>query len=175
MHANTQTSYPGLAQAAVHEGDQTELIPSSYFTSSVKDAELSEPMQRLEIAGSGTSAPAPEKRPTFAFYRRIRDDPAFAVKLPSSPMLRYAAVLKSAGGAIDDLVREWTEEWLAGVGTRGGADAEARLKGMVEEVVWGNVIWYGIGGWASRGTGGRRFNADFFRCAFLYSVRLSCG
>ena len=66
-------------------------------------------------------------------------------------MLRYAAVVKSAGGAIHDLVREWTDEWLVGVGERGGADAEARLRGMVEEVVWGNVIWYGIGGWASRG------------------------
>jgi hypothetical protein len=110
-------------------------------------------------------APAPEKRPTFAFHRRIRDDPAFVVELPSSPMLQYAAVVKSAGGAIHNLIREWTEEWLEGVGTLGGADAEARLRGMVEEVVWGNVLWYGIGGWTSRGTDGRGFNADFFMCA----------
>ena len=130
-------------------------------------------MHRLKIAGSDTSAPAPEKRPTFAFYRRIQDDPAFAVELPSSLLLQYAAVVKSAGGAIHDLVREWTDEWLAGVGERGGAVAEARLRGMVEEVVWGNVIWYGIGGWASRGTSGRGFNADFFMCAFLYSVWMS--
>ncbi|KAF8260911.1 hypothetical protein EI94DRAFT_1705947 [Lactarius quietus] len=150
----------GLAQAAVHEANQIEVIPPSHFVSPAIDTELSNLMHRLEIADSGTSAPAPEKRPTFSFHRRIRDDPAFAVELPSSLFLHYTAVMKSAGSAIHDLVREWSEEWLAGVGTR--ADAEARLKGMVEEVVWGNVIWYGIGGWATRGTEGRGFNADFF-------------
>lgn len=162
-----------MAQAAVHETDQTELIPPSYFTGSSTDAELSNAIRRLEISGSGTSAPAPAKRPTFAFHRRIRDDPAFAVELPSSPMLQYAAVVKSSGSAIHELIREWTEEWLAGVGMRGGPDSEARLRGMVEEVVWGNVIWYGIGGWASRGSNGRGFNADFFMCALLCFVRLS--
>ena len=121
-------------------------------------------MHRLEISGTtiSPSACAHEKRPTFAFHRRIRDDPAFAPELPSSPLNHYEAVVKSAGGAIHDLVREWTEDWLAGVGMRGGADAEARLRGMVEEVIWGNVIWYGISGWASRGVGERGFNADFF-------------
>ena len=164
-----------MAQAAVHETDQTELIPPSYFTGSSTDAELSNAIRRLEISGSGTSAPAPAKRPTFAFHRRIRDDPAFAVELPSLPMLQYAAVVKSSGSAIHELIREWTEEWLAGVGMRGGPDSEARLRGMVEEVVWGNVIWYGIGGWASRGSNERGFNADFFMCALLCFVRLSRG
>ena len=165
-----------MAQAAVHETDQTELIPPSYFTGSSTDVELSNAMRHLEIAGSGTSAPAPTKRPTFAFHRRIRDDPAFAaIELPSSPMLQYAAVVKSSGRAIHGIIREWTEEWLAGVGMRGGPDAEARLKGMVEEVVWGNVIWYGIGGWASRGSDGRGFNADFLMCVLLCSSRLSRG
>ncbi|KAF8259805.1 hypothetical protein EI94DRAFT_1706802 [Lactarius quietus] len=155
----------GLAQAAVHGTDQTELIPPSYFTKPETDttsADLSDSMRHLEISGSSTSqfASAPEKRPTFAFHRRILDDPAFTVELPSSAVLHYETVVKTAGSAIHDLVRGWTEEWLAGVGTR--ADAEVRLKGMVEEVVWGNVIWYVIGGWASRGTEGRGFNADFF-------------
>jgi len=163
----------GLAQTAIHEANPTGLILPSYFINSVTDTELSNPMHRLKIAGSGTSAPAPEKRPTFAFHRRIQDYPTFAVELLSSPLLQYEAVVKSAGGAIHDLVQEWTEEWLAGVGVHGGVDAEARLRGMVEEVVWGNVIWYGIGGWASRGTGGRGFNADFFMCAVLLSPRPS--
>ncbi|KAH9170233.1 hypothetical protein EDB89DRAFT_1979523 [Lactarius sanguifluus] len=165
----------GLAQAAVHGPDQTELIPPSCFTNSATDtiADLSNLAHSLEIAGFSTSpsASAPEKRPTFAFHRRIRDA-AFSVELPSDPLLQYGAVVKSIGGAIYDLVREWTEEWLeGGVGARGSAGAEARLKGMVEEVVWGNVIWYGIGGWASRGTSGRGMNADFFKYALLYSVR----
>ena len=37
----------------------------------------------------------------------------------------------------------------------------------LEEGMWGNVIWCGIGGWASCWTGGCRFNADFFRNAPL--------
>lgn len=163
----------GLAQAAVHEADQTELIPPSCFTNSATDtiADLSNLVHGLEIAGFGTSpsASAPEKRPTFAFHRRIRDA-AFSFELPSDPLLQYGAVVKSIGGAIYDLIREWTEEWLDGVGARGGPGAEARLRGMVEEVVWGNVIWYGIGGWASRGTSGRGMNADFFNAHLVTSA-----
>ncbi|KAI9455663.1 hypothetical protein BJY52DRAFT_1121741, partial [Lactarius psammicola] len=164
----------GLTQAAVHGADQTALIPTSYFTHSATDAtdaDLSNVMHDLEIADFGTSpyASTPEKRPTFTIHRRIRDA-AFTVDLPSDPLLQYTAVVKSVGGAIHDLVREWTEEWMAGVGAHGGAGAEARLRGMVEEVVWGNVIWYGIGGWASRGTGGRGMNADFLLAHLVTSA-----
>jgi hypothetical protein len=102
----------------------------------------------------------PEKRPTFAFHRRIRDDPAFHVELPSKDIQRYPAVVKAAGKAIRNLVQEWAREWLAGTCT--DVDAEVRLRGMLEEVIWGNVIWYGVGGWASRGS--RALNADFFLC-----------
>ncbi|KAH8990788.1 hypothetical protein EDB92DRAFT_723210 [Lactarius akahatsu] len=128
-------------------------------------------MCKFEIAGFRTSpsASAPEKRPTFAFHRRICDA-AFSVELPSDPLLQYGAVVKSIGGAIYDLIREWTEEWLDGVGARGGPGAEARLKVMVEEVVWGNVIWYGIGGWALRETSGRGMNADFFNAHLVTSA-----
>ncbi|KAH9052772.1 hypothetical protein EDB87DRAFT_1570004 [Lactarius vividus] len=163
----------GLAQAAVHGADQTELIPPSFFTSSTTDtnADPSDLGHFLEVAGFSVSASASasEKRPTFAFHRRIRDA-AFSVELPSDPVLHYTAVAKSIGGAVHELVREWSEEWLAGVGARGGAGAEARLRGMVEEVVWGNVIWYGIGGWASRGTSGRVMNADFFNAHLVTSA-----
>ncbi|KAH9040213.1 hypothetical protein EDB85DRAFT_1887169 [Lactarius pseudohatsudake] len=83
--------------------------------------------------------------------------PAFSVKLLSDPLLQYGAV-------------EWTEEWLDGVGAHGGPGAEAQLRGMVEEVVWGNVIWYSIS-WALRGTSGRGMNTNFSKYALLYSVR----
>ncbi|KAH9015316.1 hypothetical protein EDB84DRAFT_1679947 [Lactarius hengduanensis] len=97
--------------------------------------------------------------------------PAFSVELPSDPLLQYGAVVKRISGAIYNLIWEWTEEWLDGVGAHGGPGTEARLRGMVEEVVWGNVIWYGIGGWASRGTSNCGMNANFFKYALLYSVR----
>ena len=124
-------------------------------------------MSTLSLEAS-TSSPCnppllPEKRPTFTFHRRIRDDPAFSVDLPINARQgyqQYRAVVKAVGSSIHNLVQEWTAEWLAG--TRSDVDAEVRLKGMVEEVIWGNVIWYGVGGWASRGDSGRAMNADFF-------------
>jgi hypothetical protein len=101
-------------------------------------------------------------RPMFAFHRRIRDDPALSSTEPPSNAKqwdqRYRAVVKAVGGSIHNLVREWTAEWLSG--TRSDVEAEVRLKGMVEEVIWGNVIWYGVGGWASRGDSGRAMNAN---------------
>ncbi|KAF8259798.1 hypothetical protein EI94DRAFT_966271 [Lactarius quietus] len=66
---------------------------------------------------------------------------------------------------------DWTEEWLAGVGTRG--DEEVRLKGVVEEVGRRvvKVIRYGIGGWAaSCRAEGREFNTDFGVYVLLCSV-----
>jgi hypothetical protein len=35
---------------------------------------------------------------------------------------------------------------------------------MVEEVAWGNVMWFALRGWQARGGHGRMFNADFFMC-----------
>lgn len=151
----------GLAQAAVHKVIQSELVPPSYFATSAASELLSNLTSGLSLAASDSNLVLPpEKRPTFAFHRRIRDDPAFRVELPSALMQRYPAAVKAAGSAIHNLVQEWTREWLAG--TRSDADAEVRLRGMVEEVIWGNVVWYGVGGWASRGDSGRAMNADFF-------------
>jgi hypothetical protein len=68
--------------------------------------------------------------------------------------------LTNSGDAIVTLVSEWADQWLQG--THSHEQIEKRLEGMVEEVVWGNVIWFGIGGWHARGNGDRSFNADFF-------------
>ena len=156
----------GLAQTAVHHVGQPELVPPSYFATSAASGPLSNFLPAHSPAPSDDNhVPPPEKRPTFAFHRRVRDDPAFIVGLPSDPGQWYRAVLKAAGSAIHNLVQEWTREWLAG--TRSDAEAEMRLKGMLEEVIWGNVVWYGVGGWASRGVSGRAMNADFYLCVLL--------
>jgi len=150
----------GLAQAAVHEAEQTDVVPPSYFATSAATGSglLSSFTSTLSLAAPGSNHVLPEKRPTFAFHRRIRDDPAFRVEFP----ITYLTAVKAVGGAIHNLVQEWTAEWLAG--TRSDAEAEVRLGGMLEEVIWGNVIWYGVGGWATRGESGRAMNADFFLC-----------
>ena len=101
------------------------------------------------------SGSAPEKRLKFSFHRYTRDHPyLFAFERPEFPLQNFTVMAKSINGAIHNLVQEWAKEWLAGVDACGGSgtDAEVRLVGMVEEVVWGNVIWYGFGGWESRRT-----------------------
>ena len=153
----------GLAQTAVHKADP--FIQPSYSATSAATGSgaLSSFMSTLSLAApGGNQGLLPEKRPTFAFHRRIRDDPVYHVELPSESRHRYPTAVKPVSGAIQNLVQEWTAEWLAG--TRSDADAEVRLRGMLEEVIWGNVIWYGVGGWATRGDSGRAMEADFFLC-----------
>jgi Questin oxidase-like len=70
------------------------------------------------------------------------------------------------GDKLTKLVSEWADEWLDN--THDDADVENRVEGMVEEVVWGNPIWFGVGGWHARGNTGRTYNADFFMCVLLF-------
>ncbi|KAF8259245.1 hypothetical protein EI94DRAFT_1616699, partial [Lactarius quietus] len=153
----------GLANAAVHGAAQTELVPPSFFSKLSEPGILSGLTSRLS---SLRIAPVyEEKRPTFAFLRRIRDHPKFSTgalcpQLEVEVRYRYSAVVPEAADSIVALVEEWASEWLADA--RSDSDAEKRLEGMVEEVAWGNVIWFALRGWQARGDHSRTFNADFF-------------
>jgi len=127
-----------------------------------------------------------EKRPTFAFLRRIRDHPklsqdALRPQLEVELPFRYRTVVLKAGEFISALVEEWANEWLADART--DADVEKRLEGMVEEVAWGSVIWFAVRGWEARADGrsDRTFNADFFvahlvtSAVFLFTLVLPSG
>jgi hypothetical protein len=78
----------------------------------------------------------------------------------------YSDIVTNEGETLTELVSEWADEWLED--TRDDADIEKRLEGMVEEVVWGNVIWFGPGAWHARGDTSRPFNPDFFVCVLLF-------
>jgi hypothetical protein len=147
-------------------------VPPSLFTKLTEPGILTGLTSRLPLT------PVGEKRPTFAFFRRLCDHPKLSqdalrsqleVKLP----LRYRTVVPAAGDTIAALVDEWAHEWLEG--TRTHADVEKRLEGMVEEVAWGNVIWFALRGWETRGDRGRAFNADFFVCVQLHLFMDSAG
>ncbi|KAH9965709.1 hypothetical protein BJV74DRAFT_785799 [Russula compacta] len=152
---------PGLACAAVHKAEQTELVPPSFFAKVPELGILAGLTSRLSISRIVPQA-LEEKRPTFAFLRRIRDHPKFTPSSlgPSSYEDHYTSVVTKMGDTLTTLVSEWADEWLGD--TRNDADVEKRLEGMVEEIAWGNVIWFGVGGWHARGDGDRPFNADFF-------------
>lgn len=149
----------GLAITAVHRADQPELVPPSFLS------KINEP-SILSGLNSKLSLPLVhvERRPTFAFLRRIRDHPklsqdALRSQLEVDMQYRHRTVVPKAGDTIAALVEEWAIEWL--VDARTDADFEKRLEGMVEEVAWGNAIWFSVRGWQTRGDRGRAFNAEF--------------
>jgi len=75
---------------------------------------------------------------------------------------RYSAVVSEAGDTVVELVEEFSNEWLADA--RNDEEVEKRLEGMVEEVIWGNVLWFALRGWQTRDDHGGVFNSDFFMC-----------
>ena len=162
----------GLACAAVHQAEQTELVPPLFFAKPAGPGILANLTSKLSIS-LATPASLEEKRPNFAFLRRIRDHPKFTQASLGHSLEegRYTDIVTNEGDTLTKLVSEWADEWLEN--THGDADVEKRLEGMVEEVVWGNVIWFGVGGWHSRGEAGRTFNADFFVCVLLFLYVIS--
>lgn len=81
---------------------------------------------------------------------------------------RYQHVVENYGNRIHELVTEWYDGWLEGATSE--AEVEKRLEGMVEEVVVGNVLIFGVGGWGGRGKGGagEGINADFFLWVLIH-------
>jgi len=153
----------GLAVAAVHPNEQSEIVPASIFT---KTKELSGRSAGItsKIFPRRTAPVFHEKRTKFALLCLVRDDTKFANDViggPGAESRQYPAVLKTVGDEINLLVNKWCEEWL--VGTHNEADIEKRLEGMVEEIIWSVVICFGIGGWQLRGEG-QPLRADFSMC-----------
>lgn len=163
----------GLAWTAVHKAEQTELVPPSFFSKPAGPGILAGLTSRLSIS-LATPASLEEKRPNFAFLRRIRDHPKFTEASLGHPLEedKYDAIVTKEGDTLTKMVNEWADEWLED--THSNADVEKRLERMVEEVVWSNVIWFGVGGWHARGDTGRTYNADFFMCVlfFLHAISI---
>jgi hypothetical protein len=137
-------------------------VPPSFFAKPTDSGLLASLTSKLSVLRVSTPA-FEEKRPTFAFHRRIRDKfKGYALDVGSLEPedTKYITVLTDSGDTIVTLVSEWADQWLRG--THGHEEIEKRLEGMVEEVLWGNVIWFGVGGWQARGNSGCSFNADFF-------------
>ncbi|KAI0315492.1 hypothetical protein OF83DRAFT_1199907 [Amylostereum chailletii] len=152
----------GLAQAAIHPAHQTEMIPLSFFDTSLTP----NPFLRGLSETTQSNAPAAPK-PSFNFHTTILTDPALspsALDLSLGPR-GYEGVVASGGPTILKHVNAWYDGWLAGVADE---DLEPTLERMVEEVVFGNVLWYGVCGWALRGE--KVLNADFTSMHFVTSA-----
>lgn len=158
----------GLAQTATHPDHQTRLFPPALFKQDVVNSILN------NFASLALSSPSPAAplRPTFSFHQRVLEEPAFAPGAAVSPdvMYKFKPVIEKVGDRIHQLVTEWYEGWLKGADSE--AEIERRLEIMMEEVVFGNVMWFGVSGWAWRGNGGagKEINADFFAAHFATST-----
>ena len=92
----------------------------------------------MDDAKTGTHA--------FTVLARILADPRLELERPKNPLLINKLVLDKAG----DAIREYVDQWdLSG----------DNLDKKLEELLWTNVLIYGVGG--SEKTG--NFNADFFQ------------
>ena len=62
------------------------------------------------------------------------------------------------------LTDKWYDSWTVGVSDE---ELEDRIESMVEDVLVGSALLYGVGGFAAKGD--RVFNADFVTYAALLS------
>lgn len=158
----------GLGHTVIHIKHQSPLVPPSLFKSGKdSDSTLSKLTSLLSISSNGTNgikSSLPVPTPTLQIFHRVLTDPLLTScvsDFASVPMpARYEHVVNNYGERVHELVTEWYEGWLKGATSE--IDVEKRLEAMVEEVVLGNVLCFGVAGWAGRGDKGEAMNADFF-------------
>ncbi|KAI0312661.1 hypothetical protein OF83DRAFT_1086870 [Amylostereum chailletii] len=161
----------GLAQTAIHLAHQTPVIPHSLFEASSEHTGVlsgfSKAISSMKIVSDPSKATFDNPKPFFVFHQALLDDTRLtpdALHISPASTKGYETVVKSIGGVISQYADEWVERWTEGVAEK---DLEERLRGMVEEALFGTTLWYGVGGWAARGD--RVFNADFFSAHYITS------
>ncbi|KAI0312660.1 hypothetical protein OF83DRAFT_1144947 [Amylostereum chailletii] len=155
----------GLAQTAIHVAHQTELIPPILFMSGTPLVGLSK--LNLDAIASKAKGSRP---PFFSLHQALFDDDALshtALMISPEGIPDYRNVLKSAGDKIFEHANVWYDSWLTGITDI--EEIESRIEHMVEEIIFGNLLWYGASGWAHRKTEERKLNADFFTMHFVTS------
>jgi hypothetical protein len=133
----------GLAQAAVHEADSSDLIPSRWFTPPSIGL-ISRFAQSVRISGN-------EVKPdvhAFSILSRILEDPELGgFTAPAGFEYQenfYPAVVQQFGKTLVKYVDQWT--------------LEGDLEKKVQELIWTNALLYAVPGLEPSG----QFNADFF-------------
>ncbi|TFY61421.1 hypothetical protein EVG20_g7066 [Dentipellis fragilis] len=170
----TNNFWTGLAMTAVHPPFQTPIVPYSLFSShpdftAAPSASLLKRLASLTVTSK--SAPSTPLKPTFSLHQRILADPSLTagVAIDVSSPKKYEDLIEHSGDRLHELVTEWYEKWLEGATTN--EEVESRLEAMVEEVIWGNVMWFGVGGWAGPGKkDGQNINADFYMMHLVTSA-----
>jgi hypothetical protein len=119
----------------------TQIITSSWFLQDDEGKLASQAAQKgvhVDDAKTGTHA--------FTIIARILADPRLELEKAKNVFLINKHVLDKAG----DVIREYVDQW-----DLSGDDLDKKLG----ELLWTNVLIYGVGGLEENGD----FNADFFQ------------
>lgn len=165
----------GLAQTAIHHDDAPVLIPESIFeyaAAASSDAanaavsRLTSLLPSLVLDKVQNAVPVNEDKQSktsvnaLTVLAQILHNPDFtpaSIGLPCpdhDDVSAFRRVLTVRGERLCNLAQAWTVD---------GTNAE-EVADKIEELIWMNVLVYGVGGWGGRGqsSDGGDFNADFF-------------
>ncbi|KAF9555921.1 hypothetical protein CPC08DRAFT_711593 [Agrocybe pediades] len=144
------TFIEGIAQAAVHRGDSTNLLPRDMFAKSTVQGLTSRLAATL---GLKDAQPAPAKDDVHAFtvLARVLADPTITPTTVPEQYGFYRKLIADRGAA----VKKYSDQWTL----------EGNLQKKLEELIWTNVVIYAVGGAESSGD----FNADFFHMHLVTS------
>ena len=151
----------GLAMACVQADDMADMFPPSVFQWSGGGDESPQSVNGLtaKLSSVGLYRSADRSGPhALELLAKLANDASFAptavgVQDSKEGELPLESILEAAGPRFFEIVSEWAVN---------GAD-ESEVYSKIEELIWMNVIIYGVAGWSGRQTSAnKRFNADFF-------------
>jgi hypothetical protein len=133
--------HQGLASTAVHISKSSTLLPASSATPTLKSWWSSLSNKSFPSISKNTHA--------LTILARILKDPRFEHMEGIEDEQLYRTTVATHGDAIRKYASEWSYDH---------SDPK-EVERKIEELVWMNVIIYGIAGW----TKGQDYNADFFQ------------
>ncbi|OCH85389.1 hypothetical protein OBBRIDRAFT_838993 [Obba rivulosa] len=158
----------GLAQAAVHKAEVATFVPDALFqkaptipyvdSAHASVSHITSLFPSLVLGKPPGKAGADQSTDgvhALTVVARILNDPVFAPESIGLPVPLFDT-LDLVARARGDLLASYAEEW-----TVDATSAEA-IESKIEELIWVNVVLYGIGGWTGRKSSDTgAFNADF--------------
>ncbi|KAF9269878.1 hypothetical protein L218DRAFT_913739 [Marasmius fiardii PR-910] len=148
----------GLAEAAVSDSENSQLIPKALFDS--VDAETqSSVASRLQsvLSLGGTTSSGSSGVDAFTILARIAKDPKIVSKAMGLETMYYS-LMEDCGDALYDYASQWTLD----------VSSPAAVQEKIEELQWAMTLMYAVPGYKQLDDGD--FNADFLAAHFITSA-----
>ncbi|KAI0727142.1 hypothetical protein C8Q72DRAFT_841961 [Fomitopsis betulina] len=159
----------GLAMACVQKDDMADMFPHSTFPWNGNDSDIAQSVANVtaRMSSVALSGSVSDLGPhALEILAKIANDADFAptalgIQDCGFGELRMEQVLERIGPKFFQSVSEWTVN---------GADQDEIYR-KIEEVIWMNVVMYGVAGWGGRHISSSKiFNAEFFLLHLVTSV-----